>query len=74
MKYSIIISDASPLAIFSKIGAIEILKETFDSISITKEVQQEFEAKGNIIPEWIGIKSFRNRQKSEELQKDLDVE
>jgi predicted nucleic acid-binding protein len=65
----IIISDASCLIALSKIGMLNILKDLYQEIIITREVNDEF---GGKIPEWIIVIEVKNKQKQFEIEKRLD--
>jgi len=65
----IIISDTSCLIALQNIGLLYILKELYQEIIITKEVQNEF---GESLPEWIIISEVANKQKQAEIEKRLD--
>jgi predicted nucleic acid-binding protein len=65
-----VISDTSCLIALSKIDKLELLKELYQEILITNEVNQEF---GGTLPEWILIKEVSNKQKQIELEKQLDL-
>ena len=48
----IIISDTSCLIALSKIEKLDLLKDLYYEIIITKDVQQEF---GGLLPDWVLI-------------------
>ena len=64
-----VISDTSCLIALAKIDKLYLLRELFQEILITKEVNQEF---GGFLPEWVLIKEVSNKQKQIELEKQLD--
>jgi predicted nucleic acid-binding protein len=65
----IIISDTSCLIALSKINQLEILRNLYSQIIITKEVFTEF---GASIPDWILIFEVKNVQQQAELEKRID--
>jgi len=65
----IIISDTSGLIALSNIELLDILKELYDEIIITKEVQDEF---GKKLPDWIIRLEVKDKQKQSEIERNLD--
>ena len=65
----IIISDTSCLIALSKINKLDILKDLYSEIIITREVYNEF---GGTLPNWIIISDIKNSQKQKELEIKLD--
>jgi predicted nucleic acid-binding protein len=65
----IIISDTSCLIALSKVGLLNILKDLYQEIIITREVQEEF---GKNLPEWIIVLEVKDKQKQLEIEKKLD--
>ena len=65
-----VISDTSCLIALAKIDKLNLLRELYQEILITKEVNQEF---GGSLPDWILIKEVSNKQKQIELEKQLDL-
>src|SRR4030042_5640115 len=65
----IIISDTSCLIALSNIELLDILKDLYKEIIITKEVQDEF---GKKLPEWIIVLEVKDKQKQSEIEKNLD--
>ncbi len=65
----IIVSDTSCLIALSKIGFLNILRDLFKEIIITKEVRDEF---GSNLSEWIIIAEVKNKDKQIEIEKRLD--
>jgi predicted nucleic acid-binding protein len=65
----IIISDTSCLIALTKIDKLEILKNLYKEVIITKDVYVEF---GGKLPEWILINEVNNKHKQNELEKRLD--
>lgn len=64
-----IISDTSCLIALHNINRLNLLKDLFQEIIITKEVQKEF---GEKLPSWIKISGFKNLKLLSELEKRLD--
>lgn len=65
----IIISDTSCLIALSNIELLDILKDLYKEIIITREVQEEF---GKKLPEWIIVLDTKDKQKQSEIEKKLD--
>jgi predicted nucleic acid-binding protein len=65
----IIISDTSCLIALSNIELLDLLKDLYKEIIITREVQEEF---GKKLPEWIKISDVKDKQKQSEVEKKLD--
>jgi predicted nucleic acid-binding protein len=65
----IIISDTSCLIALSKINQLEILRNLYSQIIITKEVFTEY---CSPLPDWIMIFEVKNTQKRAELEERLD--
>lgn len=65
----IIISDTSCLIALSNIGLLDILRDLYQEVIITKEVQAEFS--GNL-PEWIIVSEVKNKDKQAEIEKIVD--
>ena len=65
----IVISDASCLILFHKIGELELLRKVYDSVSTTPEVAQEFQEK---LPDWINIESVKDKKYQEFLETQID--
>jgi len=54
----IIISDTSCLIALSNIGLLDVLRDLYQEVIITKEVQAEF---GGNLPEWIIVSEVKNK-------------
>jgi len=65
----IIISDTSCLIALSNIGLLDILRDLYQEVIITKEVQAEF---GENLPEWIIVSEVKNKDKQAEIEKIVD--
>ncbi len=65
----IIISDTSCLIALSKIDKLDLLKDLYEEIIITKEVFNEF---GGSLPNWILTTEVKDKQKQQEFEKLLD--
>jgi predicted nucleic acid-binding protein len=57
-EYSIIITDTSCFITLEKIGALEILRQTFKNVVTTPEILGEF---GAGLPKWIEIKPVQDK-------------
>lgn len=64
----VVISDTSCLILYDKIGELEILRNTFSTILVTREVAEEY---GQGLPNWINIKIIKNLRQYEELKEEL---
>lgn len=64
----IVIADSSCFILLFKIGGLNLLKELFDEIITTKEVQKEC---GDIIPEWVITKSSEDKYRQKLLEVNL---
>lgn len=60
-----VISDTSCLIVLSNINEISLLKESYEEVYTTPEIESEF---GRTLPEWIRIKSPSD--KSQQIEKD----
>ena len=67
--HKIIISDTSCLIALSNINLLNILKDMYQEIIITKEVHEEF---GKKLPNWIIVSEVKDKQKQFEIEKNLD--
>lgn len=65
----IIISDTSCLIALSNIGLLDVLRDLYQEVIITKEVQAEF---GGNLPEWIIVSEAKNKDKQAEIEKIVD--
>jgi len=52
-----IISDTSCIIVLDKIGELNILKELYGTVIVTKEIQEEF---GSTLPGWFEIKEVKD--------------
>jgi predicted nucleic acid-binding protein len=57
------------LIALSKIGLLAVLKDLFQEIIITQEVQEEF---GEVLPDWIIISNAQNKILQSEIATNLD--
>lgn len=65
----IIISDTSCIIALTNIDKLDILKDLYPEVIITKDVYAEF---GGTLPDWIIITEVKNRKKQTELESRLD--
>ena len=65
----IIISDTSCLIALSNIGLLDVLRDLYQEVIITKEVQAEF---GGNLTEWIIVSEVKNKDKQAEIEKIVD--
>jgi len=61
---SVVIADTSCLIALSNVDLLDVLKNLYQEITITKEVQAEF---GASLPKWISVKEVKNIGFNEEL-------
>ena len=54
-----IISNTSCLIVLDNIGMIYILKELYETITISKEVAEEYDKE---LPEWVSVKSVYDKK------------
>jgi|SRR5690606_23442610 len=69
MYKRIVIADTSCLIILQKINRLMILKDIFQTISITREVAEEY---GETLPDWIKIEKPENDRTKKILEMELD--
>ena len=67
--FNLVIADTSVLIVLSKINRLHILKEIFNSITITPEIHLEF---GEELPDWIIIKEINDEKRKRILMLELD--
>ena len=65
----IVISDTSCLIALDRIDYLHILRETFNHILTTPEIEQEF---GQKLPDWIHIQKNKDDNKKRELEISVD--
>lgn len=65
----IVISDASSLILFHKIGELELLCKIYSTITTTPEVADEF---GETLPAWIIIEAVKDKKYQEFLETQVD--
>jgi len=71
---NVVISDTSSLSNLKKIGKINLLKELYNSITITPEILEEYKEKyKDELPEWIKIKEAKDKEKIIELNKEFGL-
>ncbi len=68
-EYSIIITDTSCFITLDKIGAFDLLRQSFKNIVTTPEIQQEF---GTKLPEWIEIRPVKDTSLREAFKESVD--
>jgi predicted nucleic acid-binding protein len=68
-EYSIIITDTSCFITLDKIGAFDVLYQSFKNIVTTPEIQQEF---GSELPAWIEIRAVQDTTLKEVFQETVD--
>ncbi len=65
----VVISDTSCLIVLEKIDRLKLLQEIYDEVVTTPEIVEEFKKS---LPDWIKIKSAKNKVLQKELEKKLD--
>lgn len=69
-EYNIIITDTSCFITLEKIGAFEVLHQSFKNIVTTPEIQQEF---GSELPSWVEIRSVQDVTLQEVFKETVDA-
>ena len=67
--FNLVIADTSVLIVLSKINRLHILRDIFNSITITPEIHLEF---GEELPDWIIIKEINDEKRKRILMLELD--
>lgn len=67
---NLVIAHTSCLIVLTKINHLHLLKELFEEISITQEVEEEF---GKILPEWIKVRHINSKNIQKILALNLDL-
>lgn len=65
----IIVSDTSCLILLDKLNLLFILKELFEEIAVTPEIEKEY---GQTLPEWIKVVNVQNKVYQIMLQSTID--
>lgn len=65
----VVISDTSTLILFQKIDEFDILRKVYNELITTPEIANEF---GEILPDWIKIKSASDRRYQDFLNTQID--
>jgi len=69
--FNVVISDTSSLSNLKKIGKFDLLKELYNTVTITPEILEEYQKRfKEEPPEWINVKEAKNKEKIAELNKD----
>ena len=63
----VIIADTSCLIIYHKIGQLEILRDAFSDLIVTREVAEEF----GELPDWLAIKEVADKEQYIKLTEDI---
>jgi len=66
----IIVSDTSCLILLDKLSLLFILKELFEEITVTPEIEKEY---GQQLPEWIKVVNVQNKIYQIILQSTIDL-
>lgn len=69
-EYNIIITDTSCFITLEKIGAFEVLHQSFKNIVTTPEIQQEF---GSELPSWVEIRPVQDVTLQEVFKETVDA-
>lgn len=65
----IIISDTSCLIILSKIGELDVLRQLYNTVTITEDILQEY---GEQFPDWIEVKQAKDQYRQQLLEMQID--
>lgn len=65
----IIISDTSCLIILNKIGELELLRQLYNTVTITQDILLEF---GEQLPDWVEVQQARDQYKQQLLEMQID--
>jgi len=66
----IIVSDTSCLIALSNIDMLNVLKDLYQEVIITEEVQAEY---GDYLPDWIMVSKVLNKEVQSRIQDKLDI-
>jgi len=73
-KTKIIISDNSALSGLTSIGKLDLLRKVYNSVTVTKEVKEEYEKYDNrILPSWFNVEKVKNKENFEEALKKVHL-
>lgn len=67
--HKVIISDTSCFIVLNNIGELELLHKSYDDITTTIEVANEY---GEELPDWVSIQSPKDKSKQKILELQLD--
>ena len=65
----VIISDTSCLIILTKIGEIDLLRQLYKTVTITKDISLEF---GENLPEWFEVQQVKDHYRQQLLEMQID--
>lgn len=65
----IIISDTSCLIILSKIGELDLLRQLYNTVTITQDIWLEY---GEQLPDWIEVQRANDRYRQQLLEMQID--
>ncbi|MEQ9438532.1 MAG: DUF3368 domain-containing protein [Cyclobacteriaceae bacterium] len=68
--FKLVIADTSCLIVLTKIERLDLLQKTFDEITISKVIKDEF---GEKLPDWIQVKKITDEKRQQILEMDLDA-
>lgn len=66
----VIISDTSCLIILTKIGELDLLRQLYQTVIITPEIQLEY---GKQLPDWIKVQQAKDHYKQQLLEMQIDI-
>ena len=69
MPETVVITDTSCLIVLSKLDMLDILNKLYSNIVVTEDIADEF---GELLPEWIEVKSIPNKKYQLLLEAILD--
>ena len=65
----IIISDTSCLIILNKIGELDLLRQLYNTVTITQDILLEY---GEQLPEWIEVQQANDQYRQQLLEMQID--
>lgn len=65
----IIISDTSCLIILNKIGELDLLRQLYNTVTITQDILLEY---GEQLPDWIEVQQAKDQYKQQLLEMQID--
>ncbi len=69
MPERVIIADSSCLIALSNIGELQLLRQVYEQVTMTPEIESEF---GEPLPDWITVEEVTDKKKISILELELD--